>query len=403
MKYEFSNRFQGLRRIKHILFALIHATWVLLLCYLLGNKAYSLGDEEQFIQHLHFAKESICPSEPVMPVNLLPVNVAYDKQMAAWADEYGLPAGELAITDRQKLLQFLQLAKETDSYKYIMLDVFFEEGIQTPVDSALFATIASMDRLVLPCHEGARMEDSVLLPKSAYADYRTSVNEGNFVKYQYQIDGKPSMAWKMYADYTGATYSRRGPFHFCNGRLCHRCLFLNFTVNPGENAYTSEGEKQYYNLGADLLDEAAHMDYATFLKDKIILVGDLSENDIHDTYAGSMAGAYIHYNAFLALMDGRQYVNGWSMLALFTVYFLITLFLTKQVSFFDCIPLLNRVKTRTWRFIFSWCGFSAVLSVVCAAFYFIEGNIYDILMISAYFSVFNTVLEFYRTLKKQTS
>lgn len=391
------------RRTRLFFWSGVHAAWVLLLCYLLGNNSYSLGDEEQFVQHLHFLRERLCPSERVVPENLLAVNVAYDKQLVECVDEYGLPAGSTPVTDRRKLLQFLQLAKQAGNYGYILLDVSFERGLETSVDSALFATIASMDRLVIPCHEGIDAADSLLLPKQALADYRTSVNEGNFVKYRYLENGRPSMAWKMYADLTGAVCYDRGPFCFCNGRLSYRSLFLNFTVNPGENAYLPDGRKQFYNLGADLLDESAGIDYAALLNGRIVIMGDLTENDIHDTYVGPMSGAYIHYNAFLSLLAGKQYVNGWSMSILFVIYFLITLFLTKRVSVFDCLPLLSRVKSRTWRFVFSWCGFSIVLSAVCAAFYFVDGFVYDILLIATYFSLFSTVLEFCQTLKKKES
>ena len=41
-------------KIKYLL-ALLHAVFVLFLCYLLGNTPYSLGDEEQYIQRLHIA------------------------------------------------------------------------------------------------------------------------------------------------------------------------------------------------------------------------------------------------------------------------------------------------------------------------------------------------------------
>lgn len=399
MEHKFRRLLNGHKGFWHILFAMIHATLVLLLCYVLGNSAFSMGGEEQLIKHLYFIKDNLNLIKNEVPESLLAVNVAYDKQLIEWNDEYGMPVGNLAITNRQELLEFLLQAKAVNNYGYIMLDVSFEHGIKTLADSALFDIILRMERIVIPYHEGVTVADSILMPKVAYADYRTSVNEGNFVKYQYINNDRPSMAWKMYSDYTGCSYSHWGPFFFCNGSLCHRCLFLNFSVNQDDGAYTSNGKKCFYNLGVDLLNENENIEYTSLFKDKIIIIGDLTENDIHETYVGAMCGAYINYNAFLALMNGKQYVNFVDMTILFVIYFLITIFLLWDVSVFDCLPLLKNIKSLFWRFVFSLCGFSVLLTIVCSMFYFIEGNVYDILLISSYFSIFSTALEFYRTIK----
>lgn len=388
------------RKIKYLL-ALLHAVFVLFLCYLLGNTPYSLGDEEQFIQRLYVVKENVSLSKTALPTTLLPINVAYDKQLIEWTDEYDLPVGKQVITDREKLLRFLQIAREANTYRYIILDVMFEPNVHTDIDSLLFAIIANTDRLVIPRHKDDELTDSLLLPKLAYADYRTSINEGNFVKYQYLNNDMVSMAWKVYADCTGAEYNHWGPFYFSNGRLCNSSLFLNFTVIPDEGSYSPKGEKNFYNMGIDLLDQIDNIDYSTFLNNKVIIIGDLTENDIHDTYAGPMPGGYINYNAFLALMDGKHYVDWPSMALLFVIYFLISLFLFINKSPFDYLPFLKFIKTRTWRTVYSFCGFSMLLTIVCAVSYLINGYIYDILTISSYFSVCSFLLNFYRTKKSK--
>lgn len=387
-------------RAKVLLFSLFHALWVLFLCYLLGNTCYSLGDEESFVQYLNLIKEQVLPSHRVMPRNVLIVNVAYDKQLVNVSDEYGIPLGQTAITDRGKLLRFLQAARETDAYKYILLDIYFQKGFQSPADSALFRTIAGMDRIVIPRHKGGHLADSLLFSKAAYSDYYTSINEGNFVKYEYWSNEGISIPTKIFSDYTGAQFSRLGPFYFCNGNLCQRCLFLNFPVRI-EDAYNDEGEKLFYNLGSDLLDEAAHLDLSVLLKDKYIVVGNMVEDDIHDTYVGSMPGAIINLNAFYALMQGEHYVTWLSMSVLYAFYFLITLFLVKRVSLFSFLPFLRKVHSRIWQLVFSWFGLSTLLCIVCMAFYFFAGEVYDILVIATYFSLFSVVVKFYYIQKQQ--
>jgi hypothetical protein len=387
-------------RAKVLLFSLFHALWVLFLCYLLGNTSYSLGDEESFVQYLNLVKEQVFPSHRPMPRNVLIVNVAYDKQLVDVSDEYGIPLGQTAITERGKLLRFLQAAREADTYQYILLDVFFEEGLHSPEDSALFSTIAGMDRIVIPRHKGMQLADSSLLPKSAYSEYYTSINEGNFVKYEYWSDEGISIPVKMFVDCMGARFSHFGPFYSCDGKLCGRCLFLNFPVRI-EGAYDGEGEKLFYNLGSDLLDEASHLDLSVLLKNKYIVVGNMVEDDIHDTYVGAMPGAIINLNAFYALVQGRHYVAWFSMLVLFVVYFLITLFLVKGASLFSLLPWLRKVHSRTWQFVFSWFGLSTLLCTVCIAFYFLVGEVYDILVIATYFSLFSVGVKFYYIRKQR--
>lgn len=387
-------------RAKVLLFSLFHALWILFLCYLLGNTSYSLGDEESFVQYLNLIKEQVLPSHRVIPRNVLIVNVAYDKELVNVSDEYGIPLGQTAITDRGKLLRFLQAARDADTYKYILLDIYFEEGFQSPADSALFRTIIGMDRIVIPRHKERQLADSSLLSKAAYSDYYTSINEGNFVKYEYWSNEGISIPTRMFSDYTGAQFSRLGPFYFCNGSLCGRCLFLNFPVRI-EDAYNGEGEKLFYNLGSDLLSEATHMDLSVLLKDKYIVVGNMVEDDIHDTYVGPMPGAIINLNAFYALIQGEHNVTWLSMSVLFVVYFLITLFLVKRISLFSYLPCLRKVHSRMWQLVFSWFGLSTLLCIVCMAFYFFAGEVYDILALATYFSLFSVVVKFYYIRKQQ--
>lgn len=390
-------------RFRHLLAALVYAAFVLLICYMLGNSTFSFGEDKVIAQRLHIIKSVLSRQEQLSSEDLLPVNIAYDKQLVDWTDEYGLPVGKIPITDRTALLNFLQIAKKAGTYKYIMLDVFFEQGIETPVDSALFSLISEMDNIVIPSHKDTPLADSVLLSKQGYADYGTSILDSDFGKYRYICNGLSSMPLKMYTDVTGSEFKQWGPFVFCNGRLSRKCLFPNFKVNPGGNCYTSDGGKVFYNLGTDLLDYSAGMDYAALIKDKYILIGDFTESDIHTTYVGEMSGAYINFNAFLGLMDGKQFVSIWALLALYIVYFLIAFFILKHLSVFQYIPFLKNVSSPVWRFIFSWCSFSLLLSIVSAAMYLIEGNIYDVLAVSSLFSLLSTGLELRQTFKYSKS
>ena len=76
-------------------------------------------------------------------------------------EEDGMPVGNMVITDREKLLKLLTIAKAANNYRYIFMDVNFEEGINSPSDSALFQTIKSMDRIVIPVSNMNREKPAV--------------------------------------------------------------------------------------------------------------------------------------------------------------------------------------------------------------------------------------------------
>lgn len=397
----FLGKFCRYLKVRHkiLIFSAFHAVWVLFLCYLLGNVSYSLGDEESFVQYLNITKEQFKSSQHSVPDDVLVVNIAYDKELVDISDEYGIPAGQIDITDRSKLLCFLQSLRASNSYKYILLDVFFDKSVNTVLDSALFTTIAGMERIVIPRHKGFELANSLLADNAAYSDYCTSINEGNFVKYNYCSGKDISIPLQMYTYCSGESISCWGPFYFCNGRLCKRCIFLNFPVRLPE-AYNEEGGKNYYNLGSDLLDMADHFDITKLVDGKFIVIGNMVEDDIHDTHVGPVPGALINFNAFLALLNGEHYVSWWSMSALWIVYFLITVFLMKRASLFNYLPYLRRVKSKAWQFVFSWFGLSTLLFIVCGSFYFLWGEVHDILIISTYFSLFSMTIQFYYTIKK---
>lgn len=389
------------RKFPLIIISAAHALLMLFLLYVLGNLPYSLGGELALMQKLNIFRETVSPDGHNVPDDILPVNVSYDKELIDWVDDYGLPVGTMAITNRQKLLDFLTLAKASNNYRYILLDVFFEKGFDTPVDSALFATIASMDNIVIPCHNDGIIADTRLVSKSAIADYSTSIFENNFIKYEYFTRRNVSLAWKMYSDITGSKHSQFGPFVFIDKELSNKSLFLNLQINPGINAYSSQGEKQFYNLGEDLLNVSELINFDDLFKDRIIIVGDFTESDIHDTYLGKMPGGYINYNAYLQLEQGAHKVKWLSMLVLFIIYFLLSYVLLTRIRIFDTFPIIKSIKSKTFRFVLSLFGYTALFTVVCLLLYAIEGKMYDMLSLAVYMSILNTALGYFETIKNK--
>ena len=275
-----------------------------------------------------------------VPDSILFINVCYDKTLIPY-EEQGMPVGNTVITDREKLLSLLTEAKKANNYRYIFMDVCFEEGLETETDSALFHTIASMDRIVIPEHKGVPLADKILYTKTANADYAVTWQQLTFAHYQFLHDDSiPSVALRIYADRNhregnAITPHCGGLWYSDNGRLCQNgaTLFMNIRINGSLlDAEGQELERNYIYLGADLLDLNEVIPIKEQIKDKILVIGDF-KGDVHTTYAGPQPGSSLCINAYLMLMEGKHFVNWPNIFIMFIIYTSIGLFYLRGTSF----------------------------------------------------------------------
>ena len=318
-----------------------------------------------------------------VPEDALFINVSNDLQLVDRTDDFGDLIGNVAITDRQKLDDLLKLIKSSGSYKYVLLDVFFEKGYQSDYDSSLFRTIVSMDNIVIPCHVDGTLADQSLKQKAAYADYNTTLKEDNIAKYPL-LDKKGttcSLPLKMYSDLTGRTVRKRGVLYMDHSALSRRAVFPRMFVQI-DTSYNANGEKTYWNMGSDILKYRNKINWADFLKDKIIVIGAFTENDIHLTYAGDIPGCVINYNVFSSLMRGQHRIP----LALILVYFLI--FLAMSYFLLNGEPNEKQPLARLWAKLFVL--YSAILTIVCITVFMIWGQAHDVFITSTMFSILDT-------------
>ena len=384
------------------------AVAVVLLClsYLFNSMPYSFGGDvsaQVWTERIGFIFNS---RRNHLPDSIALVNVAYDKTLVDYdgrlyntipGDNRRAPSGRIALTDRRKLLDFLKAAKN-GGYKYIMLDVRFDDDIESDsVSLALFDLIGSMDRIAFAVHEGSDPVADAPLEKAAFGDYNITAFESNAVKYPIIHGDRPSMAAAMYSALNGGRISTFGPLTFDGSALCMRSLFLDYPVRVFDRALETDGlmpaDYYYLNLGVDLLadpDSVARI--REYVADRIVVIGDF-DNDVHDTSIGQLAGSLINLNAYISLSQGRHKISWLYTALLFVIYFVIALSLIKHQSPIDMIPALRRRKSTALRFLFSLVGFSVVLSLLSLLIYLTAGIIYSIVMPSLYFSLISLWIE----------
>ena len=202
-----------------LLISLGNTIILLMLSYFLNNLALFTGEDLNMYAWMEWIKGKIGLAEKIDYKEALFINVAYDKQLVDKCDEFGMPVGNIDITDRTKLLELLNLLTETNTYKYVILDVRFEKGLESKIDSSLFDKISHMDKVVCANHRDIELADSALYAKAAINDYTSTIVAANFTRYKFIRGGKTSLPLHVYGDLTGKTIKKYGLLSTYDGKL----------------------------------------------------------------------------------------------------------------------------------------------------------------------------------------
>ncbi len=385
--------------------ALCSALLVLVAGYFIDSLPYAVGGEISSAQWLERLGRMAGVRGENLPDSVLLVNVAFDKTLIAYdapvsddpSESVRMPAGRIDVTDRRKLADFLEAASDGE-YRYMMLDIRFDDGIRSDSDAMrLFSLIGGMPRVVYARHEDSPTTPEAPSRKGAYSDYHTTMTETGMVKYPlFKADG-PSIPLRMYEDLHGGRMSSFCGIPVYDGVPGWRSIYLTYPVvisgwagrQEPSGLYGTKMKFNYLNLGQDLLSKP---DSADLIRERtrgrIVVVGDFV-NDRHDTYIGSMAGPLINLNAYIALCRGRHKVSPLPALVLLAIYFLISYTLLSRWNLLDRIGYLRRHRSTLLRVVVSFVGFSTMLGATAIVFYLVAGVIYSVVFPSIYFTFFN--------------
>ena len=376
-----------------LLFSLCNVVILLALSYFLNNQPLFTGEDLDQYAWMEWIKDKLGIIPEVDTNDALFINVAYDKQFVDKYDDYGMTIGNSDVTDRSKLLSFLKVLKETNSYRYIILDIRFEKGYNVPeVDSLLFSEILSMRNIVIANHSDIELADSSLLKKAAISDYYATITKTNFARYQYNYYGFESVSLYVYHELTGNTINKHGWFYTCNSRLCYNSLFVHFPIAKW-NEYDEQQSKVFYNLGSDILDNYSDDDLKKLTEGKYVIIGNMVE-DVHDTYSGLKPGSVITFYAFQELMKGRHFVNYGLIFVLSILFFFISLSLFETTPILSRLPFIRNSHSRIIYFLMDFVGYSLVLALSMIILYIIFGIATSIVLPSTYFAIQKSYIRF---------
>lgn len=400
---------------RKLLWSTVSAIGFLFLSYCITNLRFPISGEKDVLLRFELLRNYFFPVKDSAPDSVLMINVCYDKQMIPAYDEYGFAKGRHAITDRRKLLLLLEELKRRGDYKYILMDVFLGESSRTEYDSALVETILSMPRIVIPARSTEELISPRLEEKAGMAEYITTFDENSFVKYPFLTSHSESMPAKMYAELTGHRLRQQGFLFVDNGKVVRRSMVLTFEMICRE-PYTEEGEKTWYHLGTDLLNDSIDEDTCgdnllyeapELTRNKYILIGAFEEEDIHESYMMDVQGILINYNAYLALLHQHHFLSVSVGIILFAAFFILCYLIFSQRTMKEealhsrmamRIPL--KAARRLVLALCSWVGFSLFLIVLCISTYVFLGEAYDIFITATLFWLFKLIVNIIQKRKK---
>ena len=382
--------------------SIANAFLIMLVCYIQNNIPYPYFDDIDHYSKLEYLKRKIC-GEVRNDSDVVYINVTYDKKLVEYADlEFGMPEGNIDITDREKLYNFLTILDNSKSYRYIFLDVRFEKGYEdkdsldgSTVDDKLYGMIANMSNIVVSHHSDITIADSLIYSKTAINDYFATITSTNLVRYQYVEDGEESVPLRMYKDINDGKMNCWCGIYVTDGVLSYNCPFLRIPFQF-PTKYDENGELQYLNLGTDVLDVQSDVNIAKLVEGKIVIISDLIE-DVHDTYVGLQPGSYITYNAYKALVNGDNKVNWWFLGIMFLVYILTSLFMFSKKKIIEHIPYISQYDSKILRFVLSLIGSSAIMLAISDVIYLLCSDTYSIWFPSIYFATLSTITSYFKS------
>lgn len=392
---------QSRHQTRFILICLLHTLFMIFISLWLVNQHIVIGDEKILFQVTAGIKKIILGIENKPdPLDYIFINNSYDNMLIDRYDEEGFPVGNQPITDRRKLALFFErLNKRPESYKYIVCDIFFKDSSQ--YDSLFISKVTNTKKIIIPYHfnDSGKADLPFLNINKGLADYRSI--QYVFMKYALTSDDTiKSLPLKMYEDITGKKFTKKGVLSYVDGRPSFNTIVIDFKLRYYE--LTDRNSEIMYNIVN--LGDILRMSDSIFYKavnNKIILIGDFYERDIHQTLFGKMSGTLILLNVYFTLMNGENLISLGLFLLLFIGFFLISTELFSDKSLGERKLVAKYTQKKFGKFILKYLSYVLYLSILSVLTYLIFNVHLNILVIAVYLKSVDSFLKYLRERKNK--
>jgi hypothetical protein len=311
------------------------------------------------------------------------INVYYDRELIpVYREDTQELKGTTIVTNRKKLYKLLCMLHESNQAKYIVLDIGFDPNEVTEYDDSLFNEIRTIDNIVFAHDNTSELPRTWLKDKSALAVYRYTIDNTGFSRYEYtDCNGERYIPTRIYEHFHPSKKIKRyGPWwfsiFFSGNSLCQNSSYLIFdeTTLSEYNDTESMNESYvagttFYNLGEDFITPVEDSIYTEkemceqigkLTNGKYVVIGNLVQNDNHDTYVGEKPGGLLLMRALQTLEEGGNIVSIWQIMGWALVFFLISIFMDVRFN------IRLRVKKCKWFQKYEWMQY--LCEIVCLLF-----------------------------------
>ena len=376
--------------------SILHSIILLFFTFWMLERNYTYGDENFLIKWSSIVKKIVLGIDSKPPRgDFLFINTCYDNMLIDKLDDDGLPLGNLSVTDREKLTKFFEIInKNPDGYKYILCDIFFEDESTSDVELNFQLSKAKNTLIPYLQDDTGKIKLPLFNINKGLATYNKI--SGSFLKYKLlRNDSLKSIPLKMYEDIYKTSFIKKGIFTYLNNNLCLNNVIIDFKIRYYDILEEkSANSYPFINLGELLsLPDSIVLES---VKNRIVLVGDLKDRDIHPTAIGDMPGILILLNTYLTLANQENSIKLFMLLILLASYFFISIDVFSTKSFSERKIIQKLSKNKFGNFIVKFLGYIVYLSIVSLLIYFLYNMHINILIFAVYFKSMDSLLRFLR-------
>lgn len=372
-------------------------TWLYLNCN------YTISAEDGLYKKIALFKFRLFKTRPPVEADDFAfINVGKDPALIE--DSSVLNYGQIAVTDRRKLVAFFDKIKQYNIQpRFIILDIEFYYPFviaNTDTSSAAPPTIDTVDNsLQSILNRISNITTPVLRNKShdtlspvihshypsvaAYSTFGSAITKVELYHPESQLASMPLLLYKnlMHAAYETDSY---GLWATDGGHLCLNYIWPDYYILPDRLESTDETPNH--------LGEICIMDSSVLkrrFENKVIFIGNFENDggDIHSTPVGNMPGTLVLANAYLSLIYGRHIIS-----YLWFFFMLLLYSILSYVSIYSKMPEINF----RFKFIFSrhlsdfikrYISYTGILLFATVICYFIFHIYVNVLVTALLFSL----------------
>ncbi len=322
------------------------------------------------------------------------INVSHSKELITSYDpNLHIENGNIAVTDRAEIAKALVLMGK--SPKYILLDINLDSIYKTPNDAILREAMQLSSPLLIPTTQTSKVHNQDKWPvKFGYASFNKSIYTNRFTKFSLINDtGFPSIAAQMYKDLNDHIIRKRILYFTDNNAISWNSIILNQRIKPFPK-YNAQLDFNYFDLKENF-NKLAQKDIVELTKNKIVLIGDFNDQDLHPTEFGKIPGIIIIFNSYLALLNADHKITLTFLISLYLIFFFIV-----SYFFFDFDKKMSEkiyklVKTTKVFKILSKYSINPLISFIFADFFKIGFLLYFVSLF--YYLVYDIHIEILST------